>query len=127
MTHFVIFGAAGLMMEIVWTGIGSLAKGDLRLVSTTSIWMFFIYGLVAFFEPLCDTISVLPFYARGGLYVVSIFLIEYFTGGFLRKLALCPWDYSGSRFSYKGLVRFDYAPVWFAAGLVFERIHYMLK
>jgi len=114
-------------MEVLWTGIGSLAKGDLRLISTTSIWMFFIYGLVAFFEPFCDSISAFPVFVRGGLYVISIFLIEYFTGGFLRKIAVCPWDYSGSRFNYKGLIRFDYAPVWFLAGLVFERIHFMLK
>ena len=32
------------------------------------------------------------------------------------------WDYSGSQIQYKGLIRADYAPLWFLTGLLFEKI-----
>ena len=47
---------------------------------------------------------------------------EYVTGRLLRSLRACPWDYTGCRFSVDGLIRLDFAPLWFGAGLWFERI-----
>lgn len=86
--------------------------------------MFPIYGLAVFLEPIHDRIRSRPFYIRGGVYTFIIFLIEYFTGLALKILTgICPWDYSGSRFSVNGFIRLDYAPAWFAAGLLFEKLH----
>ena len=51
-----------------------------------------------------------------------IFTAEYVTGRLLRSLRACPWDYTGCRFSVDGLIRLDFAPLWFVAGLLFERI-----
>ena len=51
-----------------------------------------------------------------------IFTAEYVTGRLLRSLRACPWDYTGCRFSVDGLIRLDFAPLWFGAGLLFERI-----
>ena len=59
---------------------------------------------------------------RGGIYTCFIFAGEYLSGTFLRKLGACPWDYSHARFNFKGLIRLDYAPLWFGAGLIFEKI-----
>ena len=43
------------------------------------------------------------------------------TGWLLRKLGVCPWDYSDAPLNIDGLIRLDYAPAWFAVGLLFER------
>ncbi|MBU5307633.1 putative ABC transporter permease [Clostridioides mangenotii] len=124
--RFLIYGALGWCMEILWTGFHSLKDKDYKMTATTSIWMFFIYGMVVFFEPVCDLLAGLPIIIRGGVYVLCIFGIEYLTGGFLRRLGTCPWDYTGSRFSINGLIRLDYAPAWFLAGIIFETVYRQL-
>lgn len=113
-------------MEIVWTGLQSLINKDFKMTATTSLWMFFIYGSVVFFEPVVDLLVGMPIIFRGVIYVLCIFGIEYLTGGFLRKLGTCPWDYTGSRYSINGLIRLDYAPAWFLAGIVFEIVYRQL-
>jgi uncharacterized membrane protein len=122
--RFVIYGLIGWCTEVIWTGLGSLVKGDVTLSSFTSIWMFFIYGLAVFLEKVHHRIRHMNTVLRGGIYMIIIFSIEYSTGLILRILiGECPWDYSSSPFSVNGIIRLDYSPVWFAAGLIFERIH----
>ena len=53
---------------------------------------------------------------------VFIFIGEFFTGSLLRKMDACPWDYSDAPLNIRGLIRLDYAPLWFGAGLLFEKI-----
>ena len=108
-------------MEVLWTGLGSLVKKDYKLRSKTSIWMFFIYGMVVFLEPVYLLLQSFPFLLRGAVYSLCIFAGEYVTGGALKRAGLCPWDYSHARFGVQGIIRLDYAPVWFVAGLLFER------
>lgn len=122
--RFIIYGLLGWCIEVFWTGMGSLFTGDVKLTSTTYIWMFFIYGLAVLLEPIHNSIRSWPIALRGGIYTVVIFAIEYSTGLLLRILiGVCPWDYSSSPFSISGIIRLDYAPAWFAAGLLFERAH----
>lgn len=54
--------------------------------------------------------------------MLCIYAGEYISGSLLKKRDFCPWDYSRSRIHYRGLIRFDYAPLWFTAGLLFEKI-----
>jgi len=124
--RFLIYGAIGWCMEIMWTGFHSLKNKDYKMTATTSIWMFFIYGMVVFFEPVCDVLAGLPILIRGGIYVLCIFGIEYLTGGFLKRIGTCPWDYTGSKYSINGLIRLDYAPAWFLAGIIFEAVYRQL-
>lgn len=35
---------------------------------------------------------------------------------------MCPWDYSDCPLQYQGVIRFDFAPLWFLTGLLFERV-----
>ena len=51
-----------------------------------------------------------------------IFSGEYISGRLLSKHSMCPWDYGRSKWNICRVVRLDYAPVWFGAGLLFERI-----
>lgn len=125
--RFLIYGLMGWCMEVLWTGLGSFMKRDYRLTSTTSIWMFFIYGMAVFLEPVCNLLFSLPVMLRGGVYVLCIFMIEYITGSFLKKINICPWDYGDSKYNVQGVIRLDYAPVWFTAGLLFEYMYMFLR
>jgi len=118
--RFILYGLFGLLLEVVWTGINSLFKRDKSLRCTTSLWMFPIYGMGIVFEPIINIIIVLPLIVRGVTYMLCIFLAEYYSGSALRRFAVCPWDYSGSSFNIQGLVRLDYAPLWFVVGLAYE-------
>ena len=59
---------------------------------------------------------------RGLTYMSLIFSTEYVSGRILKKLNCCPWDYRHSPFHIQGLIRLDYAPYWFGAGLLFEKL-----
>jgi len=118
----------GWCLEILYTGLQSFLKKDYRLTANTSIWMFFIYGMAVFMEPVSNLLFRIPVLMRGGVYVVCIFAIEYITGMALKKIRICPWDYGDSKYNIRGVIRLDFAPLWFAAGLLFEFTYrFMLK
>ncbi len=126
--RFIIYGLIGWCLEIFWTGLASLLKGDFVLSGQTYLWMFPIYGLAIFLEPVYESIKDQPIILRGGVYTLIIFSIEYLTGWLLQSLiGVCPWDYTGTLFSIHGLIRLDYAPVWFVLGLFFEKVYITLK
>lgn len=125
--RFLIYGLAGWCMEVIWTGLGSFLSGDIFLNARTYIWMFPIYGMAILFEPIHNRIRDWPVIIRGGVYTLLIFIIEYLAGWILQRfIGECPWNYGGSFFSIDGLIRLDYAPAWFLAGLFFEKIHDLL-
>ena len=89
-------------------------------IGKTSLLMFPVYGLAALIRPAYDKFSHFPVMIRGIFYTCGIFLVEFLSGSFFRKLHICPWDYSHVPFQYKGVIRLDYAPLWFLTGLFFE-------
>lgn len=120
-------------MEIVFTSMESIAAGDMRLMGRTSLLMFPIYGLGALLGPISrwldgwlgdrGRLKMRDRIWRHGINdMVLIFLTEYVSGSFLRLWNMCPWDYSGRLLSIDGLIRLDFAPCWFGAGLLFEEI-----
>lgn len=126
-------GLAGWCMEIIFTSMESIAAGDMRLMGRTSLLMFPIYGLGAFLGPICrgldswlgdvGSLNLRDRIWRHGVNdMVLIFLVEYVSGFFLRIYNMCPWDYTGRLLSVDGLIRLDFAPCWFGAGLLFEKI-----
>lgn len=119
---FLICGALGWCLEIFWTGLHSLFAGKFTMMGKTSLLMFPIYGCASFIGPVYKKIAQFPALLRGGLYTAGIFFTEFVSGSFLQFFHICPWDYSHSPWNYKGIIRLDYAPLWFAAGLFFERI-----
>lgn len=120
--NFIKCGLMGWCLEVFWTGFGSLLNSDRKMTGTTSLIMFPIYGMAAFIRPVYQAIKNRNLLFRGGVYTFFIFTAEYLSGSILRLLNMCPWDYSGSRFSIGGLIRLDYAPAWFITGLLMEKI-----
>ncbi|MBE5882869.1 MAG: hypothetical protein E7291_00345 [Lachnospiraceae bacterium] len=120
--NFLRCGLIGWCMEIIFTALNSLRRRDFRLQGTTSIWMFPIYGCAAFLKPISLLLKSRPFWVRGLTYMSLIFSAEFLTGSLLQRRALCPWDYQRSRWNIRRLVRLDYAPYWFGAGLLFEQM-----
>jgi len=127
-SHFLIYGFIGLIMEVLWTGFWSLLSGNFALTGHTYIWMFFIYGLAVFLEPIHDQIRGWNFFSRGFTWAILIFSIEFVTGyGLQLIVGECPWDYSKStNLTLLGLIRYDYFPAWFIVGLLFEKLHIFL-
>ncbi|WP_277935156.1 putative ABC transporter permease [Parablautia muri] len=122
MKKFLKCGLLGWCLEIIFTAFSSLKKRDMRLLGKTSLWMFPIYGSVCLLGPLFKSLKSLPSYVRGSIYALCIFMGEYLTGNFLKTHRLCPWNYERSRWHIGKVVRLDYFPVWFLAGLLFERL-----
>lgn len=123
--NFIRCGLCGWCLECFWTGINSIKnwKGnDKTLSCRTSIWMFPIYGLAACLPPICTKLQKRNALFRGGVYATLIYITEFITGVILKKYGACPWDYSKSKFNIKGVIRFDYIPVWILTGLFFEKI-----
>lgn len=110
-------------MECIWTGLHSAIKRkDLHLSCNTSIWMFPIYGMAVLISPISKLIKRQNALIRGGVYTFCIFATEFGTGKVLKKHGACPWDYSHAKLNYKGVIRFDYAPMWFLVGLFYEKL-----
>lgn len=125
LTHFILYGFLGILIEVFWTGLWSLLSGDLSLTGHTYIWMFFIYGLAVFLEPIHDKIRSENLFIRGFIWVFLIYFVEFISGFLLDKLiGACPWDYRKStRYTLFGYIRIDYLPAWFVGGLFFEKFH----
>ncbi len=122
-TNFIICGSLGWCLECFWTGLSAIIKHkDPKLLCSTSVWMFPIYGLGALIKPISNLLGKTNAIIRGGVYTIGIFFTEYSLGTLLKKYKACPWDYSKSKYSYKGVIRLDYAPLWFIVGLLFEKI-----
>jgi Protein of unknown function (DUF1113). len=84
--------------------------------------MFPIYGMAAFISPISKLMKEKNTLVRGGVYTFFIYLTEFSTGKLLKKHQACPWDYSQAKLNYKGIIRLDYAPVWFIVGLFYEKL-----
>ena len=130
--RFIIYGCIGWIMETFWTGLGSALRGNKSLACTTYLWMFPIYGMGIFLEPVHELIRGYLWIYRGFIWAFLIFTIELITGWVLKlTLGECPWDYDReaaiAAVTVKGLIRLDYLPVWFCVGLMFERMHDFIK
>ena len=119
--NFIKCGTIGWCMEIIFTSFGALRRRE-SLTGQTSVLMFPIYGSAAFFKPVFLLLKHCHPIVRGTIYALSIFGAEYTSGYFLTKHEICPWNYNRSHWHVNGLIRIDFFPFWFMAGLLFEHI-----
>ncbi|MDE7321922.1 MAG: putative ABC transporter permease [Lachnospiraceae bacterium] len=120
--NFIKCGTIGWCMEITFTAFGALRRRELPLMGQTSLWMFPIYGSAAFFRPVFACLRRYSLFFRGTVYALSIFGAEYVSGHLLEKHDLCPWNYNRHHWHINGLIRLDYFPFWFLAGILFEKL-----
>lgn len=120
--NFIKCGTIGWCMEILFTATGALRRRELPLMGHTSLWMFPIYGSAALFKPVFLLLKRCHVLVRGTIYALSIFGAEYASGHLLAKHDLCPWNYNRHHWHINGLIRIDFFPFWFAAGLLFEHL-----
>jgi hypothetical protein len=143
MKTFVLFALFGWIAEVVWTAMYDFVTGTRRaagdsnarvksppavrwrLEGKTYLWMFPVYGSAGeMFVRLHAAIASWPWFGRGAIYCAGAFVIEAAAGWILKLLTKrIPWDYSFARWSaLGGAIRLDYAPVWFAFGLILEQV-----
>ncbi len=122
--NFIKCGITGWCMELLFTSACCIKKKDYKLIGQTSIWMFPIYGMAAVIKPVSSKLKKhnRKIIERGLIYTVGIYATEFTTGTMLKKKDRCPWDYSKSKYNVKGVIRWDYAPLWFLVGLVYEKM-----
>lgn len=126
--RFFIYGIVGWCLEIVFTGVLSGLGGNKTLCASTSLWMFPIYGMAVFLEPFFTLLGALPFVLRGVIYMALIFGTEFISGlVLLGVLGSCPWDYKEAKTNIAGVIRLDYAPLWFFVGLFYEQLYTVLR
>lgn len=121
--RFILFGGLGMLGEVLFTSIQTVVKArKWRLDGTTYLWMFPIYGLISLcFPPLYWTIEAFPWFVRGVIYTLFIFVVEYIAGTLLTRLTGDHiWHYR-DKLNFKGQITFAYTPVWFIVGLLVER------
>ena len=125
--EFLLFGFLGLGLEVVFTGfLDFLRSGDRHLIGYSSLLYFPFYALTPLFFLIArPLVFPLPLLARGAAYMLCAFAGEYAAMGILRlAFGSSPSEksYYRSRWNVHGLIRLDFAPAWFAAGLIFESV-----
>ena len=136
--NFIHCGILGWCLEITFTALNSFRRREFTLSGNTSVWMFPIYGMGALLAPVSRWVDLWiadgsqgagtplnpidKIIRHGFLYMVLIFTAEYLAGMFLRNMGICPWDYTGRHLNVNGLIRLDFAPLWFLTGLLFEQL-----
>lgn len=124
--RFLLYGLGGWCGEVIFTALtDSLPRRDWRLVGTTYLWMFPIYGSIAFFyEPVHDFIREMPWMVRAVIWSLGFTAVELLSGWLIARLTgRCPWDYSEKRWAINPYIRWDFFPVWAVIGLALEPIH----
>lgn len=129
---FLKFATLGMAVEIFFTAFtknfAAYRRGEKinwGLEGHSYIWMFPIYGLVAFLAPVViDPLQGLPFIVRWFLYAVVILIVEYITGYIIRSFTgRCPWHYD-SGWQVHNLIRLDYTPAWMLFSAIVEYLYY---
>lgn len=124
--RFILYGLGGWCGEIVFTALtDSLPRRDWRLVGTSYLWMFPIYGLLAvLYEPAHDLIREVPLLGRAVVWALGFTAVEFLSGWLIARFTgRCPWDYSDKRFAINAYIRWDFFPVWAIIGLALEPVH----
>ena len=127
--RFILYGLGGWCGEVVFTALtDALPKRDWRLVGTTYLWMFPIYGLlVILYEPVHDLIRDYPVIVRAVIWALGFTVVELTTGWLIELVTgRCPWDYSDKRFAINAYIRWDFFVVWAIIGLALEPVHDLL-
>ncbi len=124
----VLFAVLGLGLEVIFTGLVDCKKNTLcHLMGYSSLWYLPLYMMVPILFGVTKLfVFQINWCARGLIYMIMIFAIEYVAMFALRKLlgaSPSEGSYYRSPYNVRGLIRLDYAPAMFALGLFFECVY----
>ena len=131
--HFYFYGIQGFCYEIMFTSLTDFFKdGNWELKGHSAISSFFIYGTCSFFvEHLYAFLYYkhnIHWYIRMPLYVLIAYTWELSWGLILSYFNACPWDYSGYKYNFLGLICLEYAPAWLTAAFCQDQFaDYLLR
>ncbi|MGC8738165.1 MAG: putative ABC transporter permease [Candidatus Hydrogenedens sp.] len=128
LVRFIIFALFGLVLEVFMSSIDGLIFHDnVNLRGHTSLWMIFDYGLIGILTPwLRNPLKAIgiPFPVRAFVYMLIIFIVEYFSGLIFHKiLGLNIWNYSQFRYNLHGQITLEFVPVWYTLSLTIEKLY----
>ena len=129
--EMVLYAALGLGFEVIFTSMADFRKDKRRfLMGYSSLWYAPLYACAPLFLHLTGTwLFERPFWFRGTVYALTIWLFEYLGMWTLRKLlGASPSEehYYRSSWSIHGLIRLDFFPAMFLMGLAFEMIFHQI-
>lgn len=131
------FGAtAGVLIEFLFTGVKSAVNGNLKLTSSSYLWMPLIYGFTTLLLYVIRQLVQWPYFLMAPLYVGVFYGVEASSGIAIKRLTaalqarwpqlhgggVIPWEYEKSAWAPAGLVNFTYWPYWMILGLCFDPI-----
>jgi uncharacterized membrane protein len=125
---FFVYGCLGLLIEVFFTGIYSLATKNWKATSQTYLHMLPIYGLAALaLEGISEALPW-PFYLKAFLYVPVIYGVEALSGWLLKKaIGVIPWDYKKSKWTPMGLINLKYVGFWLVLAMAFDPLSLYLR
>ncbi|NIA16045.1 MAG: hypothetical protein GWP08_18435 [Nitrospiraceae bacterium] len=124
--RFLLFALFGLLLEVFLSSIIGFWKGDITPRGHTSVWMVFDYGLLGvLLMPMARPLMRwgVPLPARAFVYMLAIFAVEYVSGVIFTALGMQIWNDSWCRWNIHDHIALDFAPVWYALGLIVEFLY----
>jgi uncharacterized membrane protein len=124
--RFYIYAIHGYVSEIMFTAAWEfVVNQNWKFPGNTSVWAMPIYGMSTFvIEKLYLSLHArgVPLLARAFIYTLWTYVWEFSTGYVLKQFDACPWDYTPFEGDFMGLITLEYAPLWFAAGILCEKV-----
>lgn len=98
------------------------AARDRRLVGYSFLWMIPVYATAfVLYVSLHEAAVPWPWLARIAMTTAYFYVLEAAYGlAFRLVLGKCPWDYSASRLSFLGVIRWDFAPFWIVLAVLLD-------
>ncbi|XP_076834763.1 transmembrane protein 229b [Brachyhypopomus gauderio] len=125
LSRWYLYAIHGYFCEVMFTAAWEfVAHCNWKFPGVTSVWALFIYGtciliVERMYLLLRGRCGVL---LRCTIYTLWTYLWEFGTGLLLSQFGACPWDYSGFRYNFMGLITAEYAVPWFCASFIVERL-----
>lgn len=138
MRQLLIYGALGLCLEVLFTGIRNLLRRRWSAQATTYLWMPLVYGPAGVILHQLSSALDGPVYLRAVVYTFVIYCCEFLGGIMLAGLTdllkslfggedgNCPWDYGDNWWTPMGVINLAYVPLWYCLALCFDVIDSMV-
>ena len=124
--RFMLFAFIGLLLEVTLGAVMGLFDGNYSLSGRTSLWMILDYGLLGvLLMPIKAGLLKyrFPLLARGVVYMLAIYVVEYVSGTVFTAAGLRIWSYEHLRYQLHGQIALAFAPLWYFLGISAELIY----